>query len=840
MPLRKQNLKRFFIHNFSDTKAHPILLKWFDHSHLHIDELNYNHHFHFLDEESNKLNNKLIIFNKNNYLVLFTAKIKLSFKDVDKVETLIELTFHPKTSTIPSLKIYRESDDDHSLKLITFSDRENMLRNQDCFIFFKDSFSQMNFFLVNNDSHFDMWLKDKSGHPLLVFSSVDLLNDYEIQLLHYLQLYVTSSHDDAFHKRAVKKINSLLKKLSILPSNDETRLNIRKKIQFNDLLLSGLLNFKKIHSPISHTVNRFIKDIIESHRSVMITDKIEITDNRTATADDLPKIPLLIDQVAEEFCHAQNISNHFTFPNVFLELNIDQDEGHLDYNTATLGYKKNMTHSNELIVGLKINDLGLGFPIVRLLIIGSKGSITLKECAKINAALKYASEHKIPVDWFSCSYGVDISMNQGVEGLDASSSTAREIIKASIHCSVPINIVIDLPNVGAQAYWDAIATILFETNGVIIMTENGSMTLTGHKALTLALQSKIHSMDINEKAQKFFPEGLQNLGGYKDIYGPSGEAMAVAKDTKAACEILLRHHYYSYSNANGKMIEPRFKKTPQNNDSDEAILIKEIKKIQTGYKGDRIKILECLRNPESPPPIQWWKEIQTPSNPHLEHTIIEEMVIGKRPTLVIFTPTGPLAPVDAVTIAKGIYKANGRMPVLIIGNLTGFNSDPEAMKNIQLFSGASIIKAIVDHKGPIIVANLGTLVGGTYVIFSKQLNPFLRIIAVEGAKFQVIGGILASKLIFHKQILEKAKSDPRVKDISNSQLYEKTLREVIEEFEKSEIEAYDNYHSAKRALEVHSIDKIVQVKDLKTSIIDMQESLIEEYDHFITNSQKVS
>lgn len=830
MSCKHQNFKKNFKQNFSSTSSHPLLLKWFDHSHLIIDELTHDYNFYFLDEEADKVNNKLIVFNKKNYLILFTHHVKLSFNEKDKIETLFELNFSPHSHSIPSLRIYRQEHD--QLKLINFSDKENILRELDTIIFFKDSFSQMTLNLWKNHHQFDLWLKDKNNKPLLVFSSVDILNDLEVQLLHYLQLYVTSSHDDVFYKRAVKCLGGILKNLALLPSENSIRLNIRKKIHFNDLLLSGLLNFKKIHNPASHVVNHFIKDILEAHRSVMISDHIEIKDNRLAVDSELPEIPLLIDQVAEEFCENQHLNDHFTFPNVFLELDINQTDEELNYNTAHLVYKKSKSVKNEMIVGLKINDLGFGFPIVRILIIGSKGSITMRECAKINAALRYASEHKIPIDWFSCSYGVDISMNRGVEGLDASSSTAREIIKASIHCSVPINIVIDLPNVGAQAYWDAIATILFETNGVIIMTENGSMTLTGHKALTLALQSRLHSMDISDVAQKFFPDGLQNLGGYKDIYGPSGEAMAVASDLKKACEILIRHHYYSYSTSNGKIIDPRLTSVPPEKEADILSLEKEIKKIQGGYKGDRLKILECLRNSSSPPPLQWWKEIQTPAHPDSEHTIIEEMVIGKRPTMVIFTPTGPLSPVDAVTIAKGIYKANGRMPVLIIGNLTGFNSDPEAMKNIQLFSGASIIKAIVDHKGPIMVANLGTLVGGTYVIFSKQLNPFLRIIAVEGAKFQVIGGVLASKLIFHKNILEKAKADPRVKDISNTKIYEQTLREVIEEFEKSETQAYDDYHSAKRALEVHSIDRIVPVKELKQTIIELQETLIDEYTNF--------
>jgi len=46
-----------------------------------------------------------------------------------------------------------------------------------------------------------------------------------------------------------------------------------------------------------------------------------------------------------------------------------------------------------------------------------------------------------------------------------------------------VNLVVCGINVGAQAYWNAEATMLMHNKGVLIMTPGSSMVLTGKKAL---------------------------------------------------------------------------------------------------------------------------------------------------------------------------------------------------------------------------------------------------------------------------------------------------------------------------------------------------------------------
>ena len=142
--------------------------------------------------------------------------------------------------------------------------------------------------------------------------------------------------------------------------------------------------------------------------------------------------------------------------------------------------------------------------------------------------------------------------------------------------------------------------------------------------------------------------------------------------------------------------------------------------------------MESLRDKNSPRPVQFWKDVkgirkqsygrgdfaQEPS------TLVQEMMIGGVPLLTIFTSVGALTPADAELIARAISKASGRMPVLILGSLSGFTCDPLSMENRQLVQGASIAKSIVDHQGPILIVNMANLVGGSSLYSASNSIPF--------------------------------------------------------------------------------------------------------------------
>jgi hypothetical protein len=85
---------------------------------------------------------------------------------------------------------------------------------------------------------------------------------------------------------------------------------------------------------------------------------------------------------------------------------------------------------------------------------------------------------------------------------------------------------------GAQPYWNAEATMLMHTRGVLIMTPDSAMVLTGKQSLD-------YSGGVSA-------EDNFGIGGYDRIMGPNGEAQYWAPDLSAAIDLLLAHYSHTY------------------------------------------------------------------------------------------------------------------------------------------------------------------------------------------------------------------------------------------------------------------------------------------------------
>ena len=87
-------------------------------------------------------------------------------------------------------------------------------------------------------------------------------------------------------------------------------------------------------------------------------------------------------------------------------------------------------------------------------------------------------------------------------------------------------------NVGAQPYWNAEATMLMHTKGILVMTPESAMVLTGKQALD-------YSGGVSA-------EDNFGIGGYERVMGPNGQAQYWAPDLAGACEILLAYYERTY------------------------------------------------------------------------------------------------------------------------------------------------------------------------------------------------------------------------------------------------------------------------------------------------------
>ena len=119
----------------------------------------------------------------------------------------------------------------------------------------------------------------------------------------------------------------------------------------------------------------------------------------------------------------------------------------------------------------------------------------------------------MPLEWFALSAGAKIAMDSGTENMDWIGRVLRRLIEFTQRGG-EVNVVVIGINVGAQPYWNAEATMLMHTRGILVMTPDAAMVLTGKRALD-------YSGGVSA-------EDNLGIGGYERIMGPNGQAQYLA------------------------------------------------------------------------------------------------------------------------------------------------------------------------------------------------------------------------------------------------------------------------------------------------------------------------
>jgi acetyl-CoA carboxylase carboxyltransferase component len=123
--------------------------------------------------------------------------------------------------------------------------------------------------------------------------------------------------------------------------------------------------------------------------------------------------------------------------------------------------------------------------------------------------------------------------------------------------------------------------------------------------------------------------------------------------------------------------------------------------------------------------------------------------------------------------------------------------------------------------------------GGAFVVFSKQLNDNLEVVAVEGSFASVIGGAPAAAVVFAREVQARTTADPRVVDATRRvegssgdderQAARHELRAVTESVRSEKLgevaREFDDVHSINRALDVGSVDRIIPASGLRPYLV---------------------
>jgi acetyl-CoA carboxylase carboxyltransferase component len=471
--------------------------------------------------------------------------------------------------------------------------------------------------------------------------------------------------------------------------------------------------------------------------------------------------------------------------------------------------------------------------MLRVILLGdptrSLGSLAEPECTRIIAALDLAEELGVPVEWFAVSSGAKIAMDSGTENMDWVAAALRRIVQFT-QAGGEINVIVSGINVGAQPYFNAEATMLMHTRGILVMTPESAMVLTGKQALD-------YSGGISA-------EDNFGIGGYERIMGPNGQAQYWARDLAGACELLLRYYEHTYvapgerfprRASSSDPVDRDVRSSPHDAPDSDLATVGDVFAEETNpgrKKAFDIRSVMRAVSDSDRVPLERWAAMH-----EAEVAVVWDAHLGGRPVAMIGIESRPLArfgsvpadgpeqwtsgtlfPQASKKVARAINAASGRRPLVILANLAGFDGSPESMRRLQLEYGAEIGRAIVNFDGPIVFTVISRFHGGAFVVFSRRLNPSLETLALEGSHASVIGGAPAAAVVFAREVDSRTREDSRVDGADDSRYAEvrsEKLGELAAEF--------DAIHSVERAVEVGSVDRIIPAAELRPQLIEAVE-----------------
>ncbi|TFV79236.1 ATP-grasp domain-containing protein [Blastococcus sp. CT_GayMR19] len=475
------------------------------------------------------------------------------------------------------------------------------------------------------------------------------------------------------------------------------------------------------------------------------------------------------------------------------------------------------------------------------------GTVAVPECALVVAALDLAEERGLPVEWYALSSGAKISMDSGTENMDAVAKGLRRIIEFT-QGGGEINVIVAGINVGAQPYWNAEATMLMHTKGILVMTPDSAMVLTGK-----------HSLDYSGGVSA---EDNFGLGGYDRVMGPNGQAQYWAPNLSAAVALLYQHYDHAYLAPGERWARPSETSDPR--DRDVRAFPHSHPSSEFTTVGD---VFSSTANPDRKKPFDIrtvMRAVTDQDHAVLERwagmadadtTVVLDAHLGGHPVTVLgiesrpiqrrgsFPTDGPdqwtagtLFPRSSKKAARAINASSGNRPLVVLANLSGFDGSPESLRNTQLEFGAEIGRAIVNFDGPIVFCVISRYHGGAFVVFSGVLNDNMEVLAVEGSYASVLGGAPAAAVVFTGEVDKRTAADPRVKeleaaltaadDVEKAHLRVElaALRSSVRSEKLGEVAAqFEGIHNIERARDVGSVHAIIPAVELRPRLIDAVE-----------------
>jgi acetyl-CoA carboxylase carboxyltransferase component len=387
--------------------------------------------------------------------------------------------------------------------------------------------------------------------------------------------------------------------------------------------------------------------------------------------------------------------------------------------------------------------------------------------------------------------------------------------------------------------------MLMHTRGILVMTPDAAMVLTGKRAL-----------DFSGGVSA---EDNQRIGGYERVMGPNGQGQYWAPDLPSACALLFQHYAYTYVVPGERY--PR--RAPTSDPVDRDVRSAPHPRLPGGDFTSVGDIFSAEKNPERKKPFDVrsvMRAVTDQDHEPLERwqrwrggetSVVWDARIGGMSVCLLgleshpvprrgYVPadgppawtSGTLFPQASRKTARAVTAASGNRPLVVLANLSGFDGSPESMRHWQLEYGAEIGRAVTNFKGPIVFVVISRYHGGAFVVFSKALNESMEVAAVEGSFASVIGGAPAAATVFAREVRTRVEADPRViaakkllAGTSGSEATERRARlaEITEQVRSEKLgeqaAEFDAVHTIERARRTGSVDVIIPGAQLRPWVI---------------------
>ncbi|MBA8824726.1 acetyl/propionyl-CoA carboxylase alpha subunit/acetyl-CoA carboxylase carboxyltransferase component [Saccharopolyspora lacisalsi] len=586
---------------------------------------------------------------------------------------------------------------------------------------------------------------------------------------------------------------------------------------------------------------------------IAVRISFDATGGTELTVGDPPVEPIEpVDDYRQKVLRAS--SRNTVYPYELTDLLGDFVEHDLDDDHALVPVDRPKGHNTAAIVAGVVTTPTQRHPqgVTRVVLLGdptkSLGALSEPECRRVLAALDLAERMRVPLEWYALSAGARISMESGTENMDWVAAALKRIVEFT-QDGHEVNIVVAGINVGAQPYWNAEATMLMHTKGVLVMTPESATVLTGKQSLDFS---------GGVSAEDNF-----GIGGYDRVMGPNGQAQYWAPNLTAARDVLMSHYDHTYVTPGEEAPRRTMTTDPVGRDvSDFPHAVEGSDFTTVG------EIFSAEANPDRKKPFDIrtvMRALSDQDHPVLERwagmadaetTAVQDVHLGGMPVCLLgiesqatprrgFPPTdgpdtytaGTLFPRSSKKAARAINAASDNRPLVVLANLSGFDGSPESMRKLQLEYGAEIGRAIVNFRGPIVFCVISRYHGGAFVVFSKALNPNMTVLALEGSFASVLGGAPAAAVVFSGDVNARTAADPRVQELEarvaaasgvdrgalTAELDE--LRSSVRTEKLGEVATeFDRVHNIQRAVEVGSVDAVIRAAELRPRIIEALES----------------